>query len=232
MGVQSIKSALAMVGIAAMVAIRAAGCGGGNGNGDTDTSTDTTTDTSTDTTTDTSTDVLPDTADDTADDTTSDTAADTAGDTTGDTSADTVADTVADTPEDTVADTATDTAEETPTCLPPATSTGDQGHRPGQDCLGCHDSMGAFTWTVAGTLYDAATGGAAVSGATIIITDATGAELQLVTHPNGNFYTSQALTFPLSVAASKCPDHQEMGSDVSDGSCNSCHDTTFRIHLP
>ena len=120
-----------------------------------------------------------------------------------------------------------------PDCEPEQTPTGSEGHQAGTDCMSCHDSMtGSRRWTVAGTLYSDASGSSPVSGATIIVNDAAGAALRLVTHPNGNFSTNEAVELPLSVAASLCPDSAEMLSSASSGGCNSCHDSSFRVHLP
>jgi len=142
---------------------------------------------------------------------------------------------VSDTVDDAVDDApVSDTVEDgTPDCEPERTAAGPDGHRTGEDCLGCHASMsGSRRWTVAGTLYSDASGSAAVSGATITVTDAGGATLRLVTHPNGNFYTTEAVELPLSMKASLCPDSAEMLSQATSGSCNSCHDASFRVHLP
>ncbi len=86
--------------------------------------------------------------------------------------------------------------------------------------------------TVAGTLYSAVTGGTAVSGATVTVTDNNGAVLRLVTGNSGNFYSTSAVAFPASVSVSKCPDTASMSSKPSTGDCNSCHGSSMRIHLP
>jgi hypothetical protein len=102
--------------------------------------------------------------------------------------------------------------------------------------MGCHDGTGsAPQWSIAGTLYDAASGGAAVSAATIEVTDADGNVLQLATASNGNFYTDQAVSFPITVRASKCPSNAPMTDAISgSGSCNQsgCHTSAMRVHLP
>lgn len=108
-------------------------------------------------------------------------------------------------------------------------------HNAGLACLGCHTGTGvAPRWTVAGTLYSTAQGGGAISGATIIVTDANNTTVKLITAANGNFYTGQALVMPLRVKASKCPDTRMMPPTATSGDCNSCHQaaTTGRIHLP
>jgi len=172
-----------------------------------------------------------DTSVDTASDESSDTSTDQPADTPGDTAVDTAVDTTPDTVEDTIPD-APDSPEE-PACLPTATPSGDEGHRAGMDCLSCHAGMGGVLgWTIAGTLYSDASGTSPVGGATIVVRDSTGAEIDLVTHPNGNFYTTTAVGFPVTVAATRCPDYTSMGSTVANGSCNSCHGSSMRIHLP
>ncbi|MBW2260490.1 MAG: hypothetical protein JRG91_00845 [Deltaproteobacteria bacterium] len=197
--------------IVLLAAVLVAGCGGGGGGGNEDAEEDTVADPSTEATAD----GAEDPAEDPADDVTAE-----------------PVDEPVDEPVEDPTDDSSDIVEES-ACLPEATATGDDGHRAGQDCLSCHASMGgSLQWTIAGTLYDDASGSAPVGGATIIATEAGGTEHLLVTHPNGNFYTNAAVTFPVTVAASKCPDHAEMSSTVSNGSCNSCHNSTFRVHLP
>ena len=86
---------------------------------------------------------------------------------------------------------------------------------------------------MSGTLYNAVSGTTAVAGATIHVTDAKGQKLSLVSALNGNFYTSTPVTYPLTVSASDCPyDAAMSGSVQSPASCNSCHTSTFRVHLP
>ena len=113
-------------------------------------------------------------------------------------------------------------------------------HNPGLDCEAgnCHGPLGTAPgrWTVSGTLYAAPTGTTIVKYATISIVDAKGVKLDLVSSLNGNFYTTEALTYPIRVYASKCPSLMQMGSSVQDGSCNGCHKlggaTTQQINLP
>ena len=86
--------------------------------------------------------------------------------------------------------------------------------------------------TAAGTLYSTASGSAAVSGATVTITDSKGTTIKLVTGSSGNFYTSSAISFPATVEVSKCPDTVSMPTTITTGDCNSCHNSSMRIHLP
>lgn len=115
-------------------------------------------------------------------------------------------------------------------CIDGVASPGSGKHHAGDDCLGCHDTQSKH-WTIAGTLYSAATGGTAVAGATIEVVDATGKVVKLTTYTNGNFYTTTAVTKPLKVRATKCPVSLPMVGAVNDGSCNGCHNSTMRVHL-
>jgi hypothetical protein len=83
---------------------------------------------------------------------------------------------------------------------------------PNQDCLRCHDGAQAVKWTVAGTW-------GAAAGRTITVTDARGQTVSMTTNAVGNFYTSQALTFPLTARAGG----QTMPAPVTYGGCNRCH---------
>jgi hypothetical protein len=120
-------------------------------------------------------------------------------------------------------------------CEQPASTLPNGMHNAGLACLGCHNGTGvAPKWSVAGTLYSTAQGGAAIAGATITVTDANNVTVKLVTASNGNFYTSQTLQMPLRVNASRCPSSRTMSARPATGDCNSCHQaaTTGRIHLP
>jgi len=121
-------------------------------------------------------------------------------------------------------------------CIPGKAPNGDGNHNEGQPCLTCHrEGNGPPPFTVAGTLFASKTGGSAVTGATMIVVDGAGTEVELVTASNGNFYTNQAVTFPLTVKASKCPDEKQMTGKPQTGDCNGCHTQTAaqgRIHLP
>jgi hypothetical protein len=85
-------------------------------------------------------------------------------------------------------------------------------------------------------LYASATGGAAVSGATVTITGNDGTKITLVTGGTGNFYTSNAIAFPAKVEVSKCPDTKAMLTTITSGDCNSCHKNAGAaggaLHLP
>lgn len=122
-------------------------------------------------------------------------------------------------------------------CRDAVPSAGNGEHNPGQACIACHAGGEGPTFTLAGTLYADAAGTTPLAGATIVVTDATGATFDLVTHDNGNFWTNQAVTFPVRVAASRCPDTVPMVSAINAGDCNvgGCHAAgapSGRIHLP
>ena len=116
-----------------------------------------------------------------------------------------------------------------------AVTTTDTGHHnAGADCTSCHNGGGGPTkWYVSGTLYDSVTGTNPIAGATIHVTDAAGQKLTLISALNGNFYTGTAVTYPVTVSASRCPSTVAMSGQVqAPGGCNGCHSSTFRIHLP
>ncbi len=115
-----------------------------------------------------------------------------------------------------------------------AAQLGSGHHNPGQDCMGsCHN----HGFTLSGTLYDSSAGTNIIAGGTITVLDAAGKTLDLVSQLNGNFYTSSALMFPVTVVASDCPSVQTMTAPIAAGSgCNSngCHTAAGqgRVHLP
>jgi hypothetical protein len=128
-----------------------------------------------------------------------------------------------------------------PNCIQAATPTLDGHHNAGAACLTCHDgnTAGATKFTAAGTVYDALTGGNAVSGATVELVDANGTKVSIATASTGapgNWYTSAALVFPLKVRASKCPADRPMVSSVNAGGGNcataGCHEARMQIHVP
>ena len=117
-----------------------------------------------------------------------------------------------------------------------AVATGASGeHNPGRACLDCHGGGGdAPTFRLGGTLYSSLAGGAPVVGATVRMTDAAGVEHEAISARNGNFWITEAITFPIQVSASSCPSAQAMVAPSAVGNCNAsgCHDADLRIHLP
>ena len=96
---------------------------------------------------------------------------------------------------------------------------------------GCHN----HGFTLSGTIYNGTT---ALSGASITVKDAANNTFDMVSQANGNFYTSNAITFPVTVTASLCPDVRPMTAQVmaGNGGCNKtgCHQAGAQgpIHLP
>jgi len=128
-------------------------------------------------------------------------------------------------------------AGEAAACEPIAASAPGGHHNPGQPCQSCHAAGGSGPeFTLGGTLFDGLQSSTPITGATIVVTDDTGLEVKLTTADNGNFWTDRTLAYPITVAASGCPDHSPMVSAVqsSGADCNAggCHVDTFRIHLP
>jgi hypothetical protein len=102
--------------------------------------------------------------------------------------------------------------------------------RPGENCQGCHGSGTGLeqgrTWSVAGTVFDSFSAGPeeGVGGAEVRLTDRNGRELSLTSNHAGNFYSAEALAFPLQRA---CVERNGevfcMRREVPDGACNNCH---------
>ncbi|MCB9562328.1 MAG: hypothetical protein H6708_18135 [Kofleriaceae bacterium] len=122
-------------------------------------------------------------------------------------------------------------------CRDAVANPGGGHHNAGQACIACHAGNAGPDYTIAGTLYATAAGGATVAGATITVVDANGTTVDLVTKTNGNFFTTQNLALPVRVMASQCPAAAEMSASVSNGDCNSsgCHSASGgagRVYLP
>jgi hypothetical protein len=86
--------------------------------------------------------------------------------------------------------------------------------QPGADCLGCHNGATATRWTVAGTW-----GG---QGGRVSLQDANGKSVTVTTNQVGNFYTAEALAFPLQVSVNGVAMPGGL-SAAQGGSCNRCH---------
>ena len=108
-------------------------------------------------------------------------------------------------------------------------------HNPGQGCLnagGCHGANpGSTVFTIGGTQYTTAAGTTPAPGATIFI-----GTQKLIVADNGNFYTTNPVTFPTTTKASLCPDTKPMIGPLNaaaDGNCNNCHNgtTTAKLYL-
>lgn len=126
---------------------------------------------------------------------------------------------------------------EPPPCDQPATPANDGHHHPGEDCLMCHHQGGMGPpFTFAGTLFGSAGGTMPVAGGTFHLIDALGTDVVVTSQSNGNFYSTDLVTFPVLAFGSLCPDVTPMLTPLgeADGSCNTsgCHTSGFRIHLP
>jgi hypothetical protein len=117
-------------------------------------------------------------------------------------------------------------------CAQPATPP-DGHHNAGAQCLTCHDgnTTGAPRWTLAGTLYDPSNTNP-VTGATVTVIDASNTHITMISGNNGNFWTQQTVAFPVHTSASLCPASVAMTATAGVGSCNGCHSSNMRIHLP
>ncbi|MGH7286350.1 MAG: hypothetical protein ACRELY_32935 [Polyangiaceae bacterium] len=100
-------------------------------------------------------------------------------------------------------------------------------HRPGQPCLVCHDGSTASAWSMAGTVYAVRGEDAPLSGASVILTDATLATFTATTNEAGNFYIEPSTwqpTYPVRVSVSLGDFTSTMTTIIGrDGSCAGCH---------
>ncbi len=99
--------------------------------------------------------------------------------------------------------------------------------RPGEDCLACHSAGGSASarrFTAAGTVFGDvhANHDEGVANANVVITDSAGNTLTLRTNGAGNFYTAEALHFPIQVQVENSQTMKMVDRPAS-GSCNSCH---------
>jgi len=132
-----------------------------------------------------------------------------------------------------------DAAMSGPPCKNKVTSYGSGHHNPGQDCMNsCH----FHGFTLAGTLYSAASGGTAVAGASITVKDASGQTFDIVSQADGNFYTSNPVSFPVTIYASECQISQtsqvmtdkvqSSGAGCNQSGCHSSGGAQGRVHIP
>ena len=101
-------------------------------------------------------------------------------------------------------------------------------HNEGMDCMQCHGPAGAAsnTWTAAGTVFTDLSADTPQPGATVTITDADQKVVEVVSARNGNFWTSEPLTYPLNVNVTCIASLTMTAAVQSPGSCNACHNTT------
>jgi hypothetical protein len=107
--------------------------------------------------------------------------------------------------------------------------------QPGSDCMACHTGGDAPRFTAAGTVFAGGSSTAGVGGATVTITPASGPAVTLVTRASGNFYTSAALTPPLTISVTDGTNTNVMNAGASSGACGSCHKpagaAAARVHV-
>lgn len=144
-------------------------------------------------------------------------------------------------------DTAADSADSAvSTCVSGATwAGGDQASPsmyPGRACIACHEERGVATvLSAAGTVYteahepDDCNG---VGGATIEVTDASGATTRMFANTEGNFLVREsqaAFQFPITAKITLAGQERVKQTPVSSGDCNSCHAATGqpgRLQVP
>jgi hypothetical protein len=109
---------------------------------------------------------------------------------------------------------------------------------PGWDCMYCHYSEGNAhrrPWTVAGTVFKEEVPGsdAGLVGAEVLLTDATGKKITLVTNEAGNFYTGEDIGDGGFVDVQIQWQGRRMRMNVQSakptGKCNSCHSFQFPL---
>jgi hypothetical protein len=102
--------------------------------------------------------------------------------------------------------------------------------RPGWNCLasGCHFPDGRTPppdWGAGGTVFHRfdAPAEQGIAGVTVILRDASGLEVQLMTNAAGNFYTPEPLKGPIDVTLEREGRTIKMPMPAPAGSCNFCH---------
>lgn len=125
----------------------------------------------------------------------------------------------------------------TPPCDPPVAATTDGHHHPGEDCLMCHyQGGGGPPFTFGGTLFTDSGGTSPLVGGSFHLIDANGTDVVVTSQTNGNFWSTDLVTFPVVAFGSLCPDVVPMLGPLNDGdgSCNKagCHTSGFRTHVP
>lgn len=114
-------------------------------------------------------------------------------------------------------------------CADPVATSDDGHHFEGMACLGCHTGSTAPEFTLGGTLYADPDGTTALDGLNISLVDDSGAQIDLISALNGNFYSTDPIVFPVTAFVSACPDVVPMPILLAVGDCNSCHIPGDRI---
>ena len=100
--------------------------------------------------------------------------------------------------------------------------------RAGENCLRCHGEGrdgSSVKWSLGGTVFperksDIDDG---YQGAKIVVTDAAGRTVEMTSNVVGNFWTAEALKFPLQAEIRVADKVRKMPIPVPAGSCNACH---------
>jgi hypothetical protein len=114
---------------------------------------------------------------------------------------------------------------------------------PGESCLGCHRRGGEaylIPFSAAGTVFPAPDSPvtAGLRDLEVRLVDATGTRVVLHTNAAGNFYTQQALTFPVQAEVVDGSRSAHQMQPVTAGACATCHTlppqngAPGRIHAP
>jgi hypothetical protein len=100
--------------------------------------------------------------------------------------------------------------------------------RPGDNCLRCHNdksTTGAPPWTAAGTVYARpdAERTEGLAGVKVVLKDAKGKTVTLITNEVGNFWTAEPLEAPFVPTLERDGRTIAMPYAPPAGSCNACH---------
>jgi mono/diheme cytochrome c family protein len=112
--------------------------------------------------------------------------------------------------------------------------------KPGGNCIRCHtDSAGAPTFLFAGTVYaseQAEDNCFGVEGASVVVTDDNGVEVEMETNAAGNFYveTSEAPSLAAPYSAKVVYEGREavMTEPLFSANCVDCHDGGASGRIP
>lgn len=101
----------------------------------------------------------------------------------------------------------------------------------GEECVSCHRAgakAAEWPFTAGGTIYRTADEPASpgLGGVAIVLTDSAGKVVRLRSNAAGNFFTREALAFPVAVEVRR--DGSDLARSVragpcSTGACNDCH---------
>jgi hypothetical protein len=108
---------------------------------------------------------------------------------------------------------------------------GSKSMYPGRACLHCHQqSREGPTHSLAGTLYpsghepnDCNGSSGSITGAQIVVTDASSRSYTLIPNRVGNFFSETNLVMPLRVKVTYRGRQRVMAGAITEGDCNSCH---------